>query len=318
MNNRIRYSFVAVGIGACIGLIVSAFVGPAVAQDATTKTWPEAGKVWVPRTVNTYTTAEVKCLRAAVAYAEAVAFAPSTSTAAWDAYQTARVDFGKTNPNPATPPVVVPPPTGNAGPAGPPGPQGPAGPAGAQGPIGPQGPQGAAGAAGAPGAPGVTPAEIQELREAVAGILALLAETPAPSTPPAATLTAGTDAVTFTGTVPGGVANPAAAPVEGHAVVLWDGISRTSPTLVYGDSSLVLNLYENTASGPVPMQVEYSLNGGPWLASRGSVYVPLTLADGTYQIRVVSWPSSGTSMPWPPVYVRRATVNGAATWSAYR
>ena len=75
-----------------------------------------------------------------------------------------------------------------------------------------------------------------------------------------------------------------------------------------------MNLYDNTPRGPVPQWVEYSLNGGPWLGSRGTVYLPTTIADGTYQVRVVSWPAAGDSYPWPPVYLTRA----GGSWTTYR
>lgn len=300
---------IGIAIGCIVGLVGgSLYSGTVVAQDASVKTWPLPGAVWVPRNVNTYTTPEVKAMRAAVAYAEAVAYAPATAPSAWTAYQTARADYGKLGPS-APPPVVVPPPSG--GTAGPPGPTGP------QGPIGPQGPQGIQGPPGPTGPAGVTPAEIQELREAIAGILALIQTEapPSPPTPPAAaTLSAGTTPVTVSSSGPSGAPNPDAAPVTGHAIVAWDTISRTSPTLAYGASSLVLSLFDNTPSGPVPQFVEYSLDGGPWLGSRGTVYLPTALPDGTHQVRVVSWPAAGDSYPWPPVYL----VKTGATWGTYR
>jgi len=116
-----------------------------------------------------------------------------------------------------------------------------------------------------------------------------------------------------------GAANPAAVPVTGHTMIPWDGATRASPTVQYGNTQLALNLWENTPSGPVPEQIECSLNGGPWVASRGTIYVPMGLPDGIYQIRVVSWPAAGDSHPWQPLYVKRTTMaGGQVQWSWYQ
>jgi hypothetical protein len=142
-----------------------------------------------------------------------------------------------------------------------------------------------------------------------------------PPIPAGATVMAlGTNAVTISanGTA-SGVATPAAVPVAGHTMIPWDGTSHGSPAIQYGNTLLALNLWANTPTGPVPEQLEASLNGGPWAASRGTIYVPNGLPDGTYQIRIVSWPAAGNSSPWQPLYVRRTTAaGGQVQWSWYQ
>jgi len=142
-----------------------------------------------------------------------------------------------------------------------------------------------------------------------------------PPIPAGATvMTLGTSPVTIAGNgTASGVANPAAVSVTGHTMIPWDGTSRGSPAVQYGNTLLALNLWANTPTGPVPEQIEASLNGGPWAAERGTIYVPNGLPDGTYQVRIVSWPAAGNSSPWQPLYIRRTTAaGGQVQWSWYQ
>lgn len=109
---------------------------------------------------------------------------------------------------------------------------------------------------------------------------------------------------------PGPAPNPAAEPVKGHAVLpVWDDAIGPRPpavSLVWGQSAIALNLYEPPHA--TPMQVEFSLDGGPWLAARyGRVMVP-DLGVGSYQVRCVAFPSRGKTWVMEPIVLERTAT----------
>lgn len=103
--------------------------------------------------------------------------------------------------------------------------------------------------------------------------------------------------------------------VAGRAFLPADPLVRTSAVLAAGDNfALPFMLYDNTTAGPIPQELEFSLDGGPWLVTRSGRIV-VDGPDGDYQVRVVSWPASGESHPWPPMLLTRRTIAGVPFWS---
>ncbi len=132
---------------------------------------------------------------------------------------------------------------------------------------------------------------------------------PAPPAPAKAVPVQTTPGPLVRGTGP--APNPAPEPVAGHAMLpVWDDATGPRPravSLVWGTSEACLNLYDPPRA--TPMQVEFSLDGGPWLAARyGRVVVP-DLGVGTYQIRCVAFPAQGKSWVMKPVVLER-TADG--------
>ena len=116
-----------------------------------------------------------------------------------------------------------------------------------------------------------------------------------------------------------GLANPASVPVDGHAFLPWDGTTLTSAGFKYGTSGWKFNLYVGTTTYAEPEHVEFSLDGGAWQATRTQdAYLPLGMADGVHQVRIVSWPKTGNSFPWQPIYVKRLTTATGVTWALYQ
>lgn len=237
-------------------------------------------------------------------------------------------------------------PIGPTGPTGPAGPQGNIGPIGLTGPAGPVGPTGPIGPAGPQGPQGPSGsntndlARIQQLESTVTSLTAVVDEIndlnlrPAPNPNPfptngpitgetviptgATVLVAGSNPVTLlaNGTA-SGIATPAKATDPAHVIIPWDGVTKTSAQLRYGNTGLLFNVYD--ASNAAPSQVELSLNGGPWVISRGTIYMPLGLVDGYYQIRAVSWRPGVASYPWQTIYLKRTTfADGSVSWTWYQ
>ena len=112
----------------------------------------------------------------------------------------------------------------------------------------------------------------------------------------------------------GAAPQPAPSAVAGHPMLpVWDDALGARPAgvkLCWGESELVLNLYDPPRS--TPQQLEFSLDGGPWVAARyGRVVVP-DLGIGTYQVRCVAYPARGTSWVMEPVLIER-TARGWRT-----
>lgn len=92
------------------------------------------------------------------------------------------------------------------------------------------------------------------------------------------------------------------------------GQTRTAVIAWPGGSFDVAAIY-NPAIGP--WQVEASLDGGPWSATRSGVLWIDGATDGDYQVRVVVFPVLRTdkSTVKPTIVLTRTTSAGVATWT---
>jgi hypothetical protein len=109
---------------------------------------------------------------------------------------------------------------------------------------------------------------------------------------------------------PGPARQPDPVGVADHEMLpVWDdslGPRPAAVVLAWGENEIVLNLYDPPRA--TPQQIEFSLDGGPWVAARyGRVIVP-DLGVGTYQVRCVAYPANGRSWVMKPLILERTAT----------